>query len=101
MNSTLTSRKTTFVIGASAQLSTHNPENKDRGILTFDGVHMSFKGNCMLAEQMLRALGVAPKNDEGFEAELVKLEPALNEIAAARTAAATRPTQPATAAGKR
>lgn len=35
----------------------NNPENKDRNILTTDGVHLNEKGNQLVAEQMLIALG--------------------------------------------
>ncbi|AXY78297.1 G-D-S-L family lipolytic protein [Paraflavitalea soli] len=35
----------------------NNPENKDRNILTTDGVHLNEKGNQLVAEQMLKALG--------------------------------------------
>jgi len=34
----------------------NNPENKDRGILTRDGVHLNGKGNTLVAEKMLDAL---------------------------------------------
>ncbi|MEJ7822413.1 MAG: SGNH/GDSL hydrolase family protein [Chitinophagaceae bacterium] len=30
----------------------NNPENKDRGILTGDGVHLNAKGNQLVAEEM-------------------------------------------------
>jgi lysophospholipase L1-like esterase len=33
-----------------------NPGNKDRGILTTDGVHLNDKGNQLVAEEMLRAI---------------------------------------------
>jgi lysophospholipase L1-like esterase len=33
-----------------------NPLNKDRGILTTDGVHLNDKGNQLVAEEMLRAI---------------------------------------------
>jgi len=35
----------------------NNPENKDKNILTTDGVHLNEKGNQLVAEQMLKALG--------------------------------------------
>lgn len=35
---------------------TNNPENKDRSILTTDGVHLNEKGNRLVAEQMMNAL---------------------------------------------
>jgi len=38
-------------------LKANNPENKDRGILTGDGVHLNEAGNRLVAEQMLKALG--------------------------------------------
>lgn len=34
----------------------NNPENKDRGILTVDGVHLNAKGNEMVAEEMWKAI---------------------------------------------
>ena len=35
---------------------THNPDNKDRGILTVDGVHLNPTGNHFVAEKMLAVL---------------------------------------------
>lgn len=35
---------------------THNPENKDRGILTTDGVHLNDTGNQLVAQQMYGAI---------------------------------------------
>lgn len=35
---------------------THNPENKDRGILTTDGVHLNDTGNQLVAQQMYAAI---------------------------------------------
>jgi lysophospholipase L1-like esterase len=37
-------------------LKTHNPENKDRGILTYDGVHLNMDGNIFVAQKMYDAL---------------------------------------------
>ena len=37
-------------------LKTANPENKDRGILTTDGVHLNRTGNIFVAQQMYNAL---------------------------------------------
>lgn len=34
----------------------NNPENKDKNVLTSDGVHLNEKGNQFVAEQMLKAL---------------------------------------------
>jgi lysophospholipase L1-like esterase len=34
----------------------HNPENKDRGILTYDGNHFNQRGHDFVAEQMLKKL---------------------------------------------
>ena len=34
----------------------NNPENKDRGILTTDGVHLNAKGNQLVADSMWRAV---------------------------------------------
>lgn len=33
-------------------LQTHNPDNKDRGILTYDGVHLNMDGNIFVARKM-------------------------------------------------
>ncbi len=41
-------------------LKTSNPENKDRGILTRDSVHLNPAGNRLVADEMLKALGIAP-----------------------------------------
>jgi len=41
-------------------LKAHNPEQKDRGILTRDGVHLNPQGNRLVAYGMLGALGVKP-----------------------------------------
>jgi len=38
-------------------LKANNPDNKDRGVLTADSVHLSDAGNKLVAEQMLKALG--------------------------------------------
>ena len=37
-------------------LLAHNPENKDRNILTRDGVHLNDAGNKFVAEEMMKAL---------------------------------------------
>jgi isoamyl acetate esterase len=37
-------------------LKTHNPENKDRGILTVDGVHLNITGNHFVAEKMMAVI---------------------------------------------
>jgi len=34
----------------------NNPENKDRGILTTDGVHLNVRGNILVAEEMLNTI---------------------------------------------
>ena len=36
----------------------NNRENKEKGILTTDGVHLNEKGNYFVAEEMMRAIGV-------------------------------------------
>jgi lysophospholipase L1-like esterase len=38
-------------------LSQHNPENKEKGILTVDGVHLNGEGNKLVANELLRFLG--------------------------------------------
>jgi lysophospholipase L1-like esterase len=35
----------------------NNGENKEKGILTTDGVHLNEKGNYLVAEEMMRAIG--------------------------------------------
>jgi isoamyl acetate esterase len=40
-------------------LKANNPENQEKGILTTDNVHLSPAGNKLVAEQMLKVLGVA------------------------------------------
>jgi len=35
----------------------HNRDNLEKGILTYDGVHLSDEGNRLVAEEVLRALG--------------------------------------------
>ena len=47
-----------------SHLSKHNPENKDRGILTRDTVHLNRAGNRFVADRMLEALGVSSTNRE-------------------------------------
>jgi len=37
-------------------LKTNNPENKDRGILTTDGVHLNMTGNIFVAQKMTEVL---------------------------------------------
>jgi lysophospholipase L1-like esterase len=37
-------------------LKTNNPDNKDRGILTVDGVHLNMTGNIFVAQKMLNVL---------------------------------------------
>ena len=36
----------------------HNPDNKDRGILTVDGVHLNDTGNNLVADIMYKALAL-------------------------------------------
>ena len=38
-------------------LKTNNPDNKDRGILTTDGVHLNMAGNIFVAQKMFEVLG--------------------------------------------
>ena len=42
-------------------LKANNPDNKDKGILTGDGVHLNDKGNKLVADEMLKALGEETK----------------------------------------
>jgi lysophospholipase L1-like esterase len=39
-------------------LKQHNPQNKDKGVLTTDGVHLNEEGNKFVAREMLAALNV-------------------------------------------
>ena len=45
-----------------AYLKEHNKENKDRGVLTGDGVHLNAAGNQFVADQMLAGLTQADKS---------------------------------------
>jgi lysophospholipase L1-like esterase len=45
--------RTAFIMN----LKTHNPDNKDRGILTGDGVHLNDAGNKFVAEQLMSMFG--------------------------------------------
>jgi lysophospholipase L1-like esterase len=38
-------------------LAKHNPENKDEGVLTLDGVHLNEAGNRLVATSILKTLG--------------------------------------------
>jgi len=38
-------------------LKANNPENKEKGILTGDRVHLNDAGNKLVAQEMLKALG--------------------------------------------
>jgi lysophospholipase L1-like esterase len=43
-----------------AHLRAHNTANAERGILTQDTVHLSPQGNRLVADEILRALGLPP-----------------------------------------
>ncbi len=45
-------------------LTTHNPDNKDRGILTTDGVHLNDAGNRFVAAQAAESIARALKQEE-------------------------------------
>ena len=45
-----------------AYLAEHNKENKEKGVLTGDGVHLNAAGNRFVADRMLEALGVESRN---------------------------------------
>ncbi|ADB19130.1 Stress responsive alpha-beta barrel domain protein [Pirellula staleyi DSM 6068] len=45
-------------------IKANNPENKDRGILTGDRVHLNKAGNAFVAKQMLAALGAATETKQ-------------------------------------
>lgn len=55
-------------------LRKHNPENKDRGILTGDGVHLNAAGNKFVAAQAADAIGMSLK--QKTEAVLKTTNPA-------------------------
>jgi lysophospholipase L1-like esterase len=40
-------------------LKTNNPENKPRGVLTYDGIHMNPQGNELLADRLSRSIAGA------------------------------------------
>lgn len=45
-------------------LKQHNPEHKENGVLTLDGIHLNQAGNRLLADAMLAAIGDAiPSSD--------------------------------------
>ena len=46
-----------------AHLSKINKDNKDKGLLTNDGVHLNLAGNQFVANQMLAALGLKEKSN--------------------------------------
>ncbi len=46
-----------------SHLKNHNPDNKDRGILTGDGVHLNAAGNQFVAAQAAQAIAQALKNE--------------------------------------
>ncbi len=46
-------------------LKKNNPDNKDKNVLTTDGVHLNQKGNNFVAHQMLMGLGVGSGHQNG------------------------------------
>jgi len=40
-----------------AHLKEHNPDGKEKGVLTSDRVHLNAAGNKVVAEAMLKAVG--------------------------------------------
>lgn len=58
-----------------AYIEEHNKENKDRGILTYDSVHLSIVGNKFLAGLMLEALGMPPRIAASVWYSLPKFDP--------------------------
>jgi len=40
-------------------LATNNPENNDKGILTYDGIHLSAQGNALVADLVARGIAQA------------------------------------------
>ncbi len=53
-------------------LKQHNPDNKERGILTDDGVHLNAEGNLLVANQAAEAIAAALSRKNG-EAESTNL----------------------------
>ena len=67
----------------------HNPENKDRGILTRDSVHLTDAGNQFVADAILKALGAssAPAwsaSEDGAKAPRWRFYPAFTASISAR-----------------
>lgn len=56
-------------------LTEHNKDNAERGILTYDSVHLSLLGNKFLANLMLEALGVPPKVAASVRYSLPRFDP--------------------------
>jgi lysophospholipase L1-like esterase len=46
-------------------LKSHNPDNKDRGVLTTDGVHLNAEGNHFVAQQILKHVGMNQEHNTG------------------------------------
>jgi lysophospholipase L1-like esterase len=63
------------------RLKTDNPVNAENGILTYDGLHLNFRGNVFVAEQVVRALGFTQPDAAAIAAELPRIEQALNALA--------------------
>ena len=55
-------------------LKKENTANKDRGFVTYDGLHLNFRGNCLLAERVLRTIGFDQPDSAALVAEWPKLE---------------------------
>lgn len=50
-------------------LKANNPENQEKGILTTDSVHMNAEGNKLVAQQMLKVLGMKLIEESATPAE--------------------------------
>ena len=46
-------------------LKSHNPDNKERGVLTTDGVHLNAAGNQFVAQQILEHVGMDQEHNTG------------------------------------
>ncbi len=53
-------------------LKANNPNAKERGVLTSDGVHLNPKGNRFVADQMLTALGVETKTAQAPQGKILR-----------------------------
>ncbi len=62
-----------------AALKQRNPDQKDKGVLTYDGLHLNFAGNCVVAAELLRKLGFSDADDPDFASAFKRFEARMNE----------------------